>query len=64
MERKAKCPKEWQNAPFLAQPALVAPCCLQPELLNGILARVQLCGNDTQRCKHGEAAVVDFSLLS
>ena len=36
---------------------------LQPELLNGILASVQLCRNDTKRCKHGKAAVVDFSLL-
>ena len=37
---------------------------LQPELLNGILSRVQLRGNDANSCEHREAAVVDFALLN
>ena len=37
---------------------------LQPELLNGILSRVQLRGNDANSREHRKAAVVDFALLS
>ena len=37
---------------------------LQPELLNGILSRVQLRGDDANSREHREAAVVDFALLS
>ena len=37
---------------------------LQPKLLNGILARVQLRGDDANCREHREAAVVDFAFLS
>ena len=37
---------------------------LQPELLNGILSRVQLRGNDANSCEHREAPVVDLTFLS
>ena len=37
---------------------------LQPELLNGILSRVQLRGNDANSREHREAAVVNLTLLS
>ena len=36
---------------------------LQPKLLNGILSRVQLRGNDANSRKHREAAVVNLMLL-
>ena len=37
---------------------------LQPKLLNGILSRVQLRGNDANSREHREAAVVNLTLLS
>ena len=37
---------------------------LQPELLNGILSRVQLRGDDANSREHREAAVVNLTLLS
>ena len=37
---------------------------LQPKLLNGILARVQLRGDDANCREHRKAAVVDFAFLS
>ena len=37
---------------------------LQPKLLNGILSRVQLRGNDANSRKHREAAVVNLTFLS
>ena len=38
--------------------------CLEPKLLNGILASVKFRSNDSDSSEHGEAAVVDLTLLS